>query len=423
MITLNHDNLFKVKDPQITRENFEASAEKLSEYIAAIHTRDQGFYEIVHEDPSEILEYAQSVEGKFDDIVVLGIGGSALGNICVRDTLTHPFGADTPRMHVIDNVDPYIIEKLDDVINYERTLFIAISKSGGTPETLGEYMYFRNKVDEHELKADAHFVFITGPHESFMNDIATRDGIRTFDVPDNVGGRFSVLTAVGLLPAALVGVDIRELLRGGRDFAQQFLSKSFEENISFQFATIQYLLAENGVNITILMPYANRLKTLADWYSQLLAESIGKAEHRDGSPAGVGITPVAALGTTDQHSQVQLYNEGPRDKMIAFIKVQDHGSKVEIPHSDEDHEKINFLKGVSFARLLNTELQATQDAVTDYGKANVTFTVDSIDAYHLGGLFLIFEGATAFLGEFYNIDAFNQPGVELGKVLTRKYLS
>jgi len=423
MIHLNYDNLFKVKEPQITKTDFEGSAEKLAPYLDLIKIRNQDFYNIVHDDPAEVLAYAQMVEGEFDDIVVLGIGGSSLGNICLRDTLTHPYGHGTPRLHVLDNVDPYMIEKLDDVIDYKRTLFITISKSGGTPEPLGEYLYFRKKTDDLGLEANKHHVFITGPHDSFLYNLGTREEIKMFPVPENVGGRFSVLTNVGLLPAALIGIDIQNLLKGGQEFAAKFLSENFEENISFQLAAIQYLLNQNGVNINILMPYANRLRSLADWYSQLLAESIGKETKRDGTKINSGITPVAALGTTDQHSQVQLYNEGPRDKMIMFLEVKNHGSNATIPQTGEDHEKINFLKNISFAKLLNTELHATQDAVTDYGKANITFTLDTIDAYHLGALFLVFEGATAFLGEFYEIDAFDQPGVELGKVLTRKYLS
>lgn len=423
MIHFNYDNLFKVKDPQVTKADFETAAEKLKPYLDLIKTRGQGFYNIVHDDPSAVLEYAKSVKGQFNDIVVLGIGGSSLGNICLRDTLSHPYSKNNPRLHVLDNVDPYMIEKLDDIIDYKRTLFITISKSGGTPEPLGEYLYFRKKTDDAGLDPKKHHVFVTGPHESFLHDLGEKEGITTFPVPEDVGGRFSVLTNVGLLPAALIGIDVHELLKGGQDFAAKFLSENFEENISFQLAAIQYLANQSGVNINILMPYTNRLRTLADWYSQLLAESIGKEETRDGKKINSGITPVAALGTTDQHSQVQLYNEGPRDKMIMFLEVKDHGSKIEIPDTSETHEKIDFLKNVSFEKLINTELKATQDSITEYGKANITLTLDTIDAYHLGALFLIFEGATAFLGEFFEINAFNQPGVELGKKLTRKYLS
>lgn len=429
MITFDYSNLFKIKNPQITEVKFKEAAKKLSPYLELIKTRGQGFYDIVNEDVSEVLEYATSLKGQFDDIVVLGIGGSSLGNICLRDTLAHPYShllsqtkSEQPKLHVLDNVDPYMIEKLDDVINYERTLFVTISKSGDTPEPVAEYLYFRKKTDNKGLDPKKHHIFITGPHASYLHDVGVREGINMFPVPENVGGRFSVLTNVGLLPAALIGIDIQELLRGGKEFAAKFLSENFDENISFQLATIQYLLNQNGVNINIMMPYTNRLRTFADWYSQLLAESIGKATARDGSIVNTGITPVAALGTTDQHSQVQLYNEGPRDKMIIFLEVENHESKIEIPHASEDHEKINFLKGITFENLINTELHATQDAVTKYEKANVTFKLDKIDAYNLGALFLIFEGATAFLGEFYEIDAFNQPGVELGKVLTRQYL-
>ena len=406
MIQFNYTNLFKAKDPQITEEELKDTANLIAKYLENIKAKDQGFYEIVNEDPSGILEYAAQVKGQFDDIVILGIGGSALGNICLRDTLTHPFKA-SPRLRIIDNVDPYLIEKLDETLNYDRTLFIVISKSGGTPETLAQYMYFKEKT------ASENFVFITGK-EGFLRETGEKENIKTFSVPENVGGRFSVLTAVGLLPAALIGIDIKNLLKGGQEMARKFLSEEFNTNLSFQFAAIQYLLNQKGVNINVMMPYTNRLKTFADWYSQLLAESIGKDEK--------GITPVAALGTTDQHSQVQLYNEGPRDKMIVFLEVENHESDIKIPNIEEDNEKINFLKDVQFARLINTEFQATQDAITNYGKANVTFKIDKVNAHSLGELFMLLEGATALLGEFFHIDAFNQPGVELGKELTKKYL-
>ncbi len=410
MITFNYKNLFKIKDLQITEDEFKKTSNLLEEYLENMKSRGQGFYEIINEDPSEILEYAKSVEGKFDDIVVLGIGGSALGNICLRDALTNPF-SQSPRLHIIDNVDPYLIEKLDETLNYERTLFIVISKSGGTPETLAQSMYFswRSNVDISE-----NFVFITDPRECILHEISEKEDVRIFSIPENVGGRFSVLTAVGLLPAALLGIDIKELLRGAKDMADKFLSSNFDENMSFQLATIQHLLSQNGVNLNVLMPYSSRLKTLSAWYSQLLAESIGKD--------GKGLTPIPALGATDQHSLLQLFNEGPTDKLIIFVEVEDHGSGIKIPSPEENNEKINFLKGVSFQKLLNTEHRATADSLTQNGKPNMTIQIKKVDEYHLGKLFMLLKGATALLGEFFSVNAFNQPGVELGKHLTRKYL-
>ncbi len=385
-------------DKKNSQVNLDGS--KIREYLDRIEARDQGFYKIVDDDVSEILEFAKSVEGKYDHIVVLGIGGSALGTICLQQSLKHLY--KPAKLHVLDNIDPNLMAELDDIVDYSRTLFIVISKSGGTPETLSQYFYFKEKCKN--------FVFITGK-SGLLRETGQKEGIKMFDVPENVGGRFSVLTVVGLLPAALIGIDMQKLLDGAKEMRNNFLSEELDKNLPYQIAQMQYLHGKKGRNMTVVMPYSQHLIKFADWYRQLLAESIGKT--RD-----VGLTPINALGVTDQHSQSQLYMDGPDDKFYILIKIEDLGPEVMIPDSEVD-----YLKGVSFNKLMHTEQQGTTDALTHNNKPNVTLNVPKVDEFNLGALFMLFEGATAFLGELYGINAFNQPGVELSKKLTKEHLT
>ncbi|MFC1647675.1 glucose-6-phosphate isomerase [Patescibacteria group bacterium] len=378
----------------------EVNSAEISEKLKKIEARNQGFYKIVDDSVDEILKFTKSVEGKYEDIVVLGIGGSALGTICLRQSLTHLHEAI--ELHVLDNIDPAYMAQLNDILDYSKTLFIVISKSGGTPETLSQYFYFKEKCDN--------FVFITGK-SGFLRETGEKEGVKMFDIPENVGGRFSVLTAVGLLPAALIGIDIQKLLEGAKEMRDKFLSEDPNENIPYQIATLQYLNSKKGRNMTVIMPYSQHLIRFSDWYRQLLAESIGKTKD-------VGLTPVSALGVTDQHSQSQLYMDGPDDKFFILMKVEDLGPEVVIPGSE-----IDYLEGVSFNKLMHTEQQGTTDALTHNKKPNITLNVPKVDEFNLGALFMLFEGATAFLGEFYGINAFDQPGVELSKKLTKELLT
>lgn len=426
MITLDKKNLSKIEATHgLSDEELLAESGKISEYLDKIHERDQGFYKVI--DDMEVVkgieDFVSGVEGKFDDIVVLGIGGSALGTICLQQSLKHLYENELakrnhPRLHVLDNIDPLWLSQLNDIIDYPKTLFIVISKSGGTPETLSEYFYYRKKLEEEELDVKEHFVFITGPEKGLLREISNEEGIKAFDVPENVGGRFSVLTEVGLLPAALIGIDIHELLEGARKMRNFFLSTNFKDNLSFQIAAIEYLLGKKGKVMNVITPYSQRLIKFADWYRQLLAESIGKAVNEKGETINVGLTPINALGVTDQHSQSQLYNEGPNDKFFIFIKVDRHGRELKIPDS-----KADYLKGVTFNELMETELKGTVQSLTYNNRPNITLSIPLVDAYYIGYLFMLFEGATAFLGEFYGINAFNQPGVELSKKITKDLLT
>lgn len=429
MIKLLTENLTKISaDHGLSEDDINSKSGLIPEYLEKIHKREQGFYKVIDDADlvGKINEFAPQVEGKFKDIVVLAIGGSSLGTICLQQSLTHLFRNSKhgqPKLHVIDNIDPILIEELEDVIDIANTLFIVVTKSGGTPETLSLYFYFRERCEKLYKYAPDHFVFITDPEKGLLRKVANEENVPSFEVPPDVGGRFSVLTAVGLLPAKLIGLNIENLLKGAQEMRDSFLSEDPEKNLPFKLATIQYLLSQKGKNINVMMPYSQKLIRFADWYRQLLAESIGKKLNNNNEEVNVGITPINALGATDQHSQSQLYNEGPNDKLHILLKVNSLGHQIPIPNLYPDNESVKYLNNVTFNKLIATEMEGTIQSLTQNDRPNITVELEQVDEHTLGQLFLLFEGATAFLGEFFNINAFDQPGVELSKQITKKLLS
>ena len=368
-------------------------------------------------------DFAASVAGKFDDIIVLGIGGSALGPIALRTALLEPqWNALTdkerggrPRMHVLDNVDPRTISALLGRLNLDRSLFVVTSKSGGTAETMSQYLIISERLQQAVGKrANEHFVFVTDAEHGALRALARNEGIAAVDIPANVGGRYSVLTPVGILPAALLGMDTRAMLAGADALAARCTSADLTKNPAGIFGTLQYLADTTlGRHIQVLMPYSDPLRDIADWFVQLWAESLGK--HKADGDAGFGPTPLAALGATDQHSKVQLFMEGPPDKTVTFIAVNEVERDVTIPKMHEDVKELGYLGGHTLGELLSIEQRATAGALARRGRPNMTIHVDRVDAEHLGALFMLLEIATIYAGELYGVNALNQPGVELGK--------
>ena len=370
-------------------------------------------------------DYAARMRGKFDDVVVLGIGGSALGPIALRSALLAPdwnalnakARGGQPRLHVLDNVDPHTISALLERLALDRSLFVVISKSGGTAETMAQYLVVLERLKQARLAVDDHIVFVTDPSKGALREIAKRDKIPALDIPPAVGGRYSVLTPVGILPAALVGMDTAQLLAGARDIAERCRGDKLASNPAGVFATLQYLAdTKLGRHIHVLMPYSDPLRNVADWFVQLWAESLGK--HRQKGDKGVGPTPLAALGATDQHSKVQLFMEGPGDKTVSFIAVNEGGVNLTIPKLHSDVKELGYLGGHQLGELLSIEQRATAGALARRGRPNLTIHVDRVDAWHLGALFMLLEIATIYAGEMYGVNPLDQPGVELGKQFT-----
>ena len=365
--------------------------------------------------------------GALTDVVVLGIGGSALGPIALRTALRPPqwnllseeARGGQPRLHVLDNVDPANITSLLDRLDLHRALFIVVSKSGGTAETMAQYLVVRGRLDAALGRKGARqrLVFVTDPKKGALRTIANAEGIPALDIPPNVGGRFSVLTPVGILPAALIGIDTGALLAGAGRMRDRCRSATLGENIAGAFAALQYLAdSRHHRPIQVLMPYSDALRDMADWFVQLWAESLGK--HREPGDAGVGPTPLGALGATDQHSKVQLFMEGPPDKTVTFIGVEQGIPAVEIPRLHTDVPELAYLGGHQLGELLDIERRATAGALARRGRPNMTLTLERVDPGHVGELMIFLEIATAYAGQLYGVNAYDQPGVELGKQFT-----
>jgi len=258
----------------------------------------------------------------------------------------------------------------------------------------------------------------TDKRTGILRQLADQEGYKTLVVPDDVGGRFSVFSAVGLLPFALVGIDIDEIVSGIKDMDLALKNTDIFENIAAQNALIHYLMdTKKGKNLAVMMPYSTRLKYVSDWFVQLWAESLGKEFNNDGEKVNCGPTPIKALGATDQHSQIQLYNEGPNDKLINFIRVEEFDNTVEIPKIF-DYTGIGYLGGKTINDLLNAEADSTRVALSDFQRPTVTITIPKINGYYIAQLLYMLEIQTAITGELYNIDTFNQPGVEQAKNYT-----
>ena len=376
----------------------------------------------------EIKDYAEQMKDKAEAFVVLGIGGSALGPICVQQAINHPFYNELPRekrngypkLYVADNVDPERLSCLFEVINPEECLFNCVSKSGSTSETMSQFMIIKEMLEEKlgKEKAAEHIVCTTDKEKGNLIKIAAEEGYKTFIIPSGVGGRFSELTPVGLLPAAMCGIDIELMLQGAAYMDELSKEEDFYKNPAYMFALLSYIAMEQGKNISVMMPYADSLKYVSDWFAQLWAESLGKKIDNSGNVVNSGQTPVKSLGVTDQHSQVQLYTEGPFDKMIVLLGVDKFRRTMTIPKIYGDIPSLGFLGGVTQNKLIATEQMATEYALQKAGKANMTITLPEVNEFTIGELLYMLEVATGFAGELLNIDAFDQPGVEEGKNAT-----
>ena len=375
---------------------------------------------------AQSTDFVKRTRGRFDDVVVLGIGGSALGPIALRTALRKPFWNELdagereirPRLHVLDNLDPLTITALLDRVNLERTVFIVTSKSGGTAETMSQYLVIRQRLDAAKVAAKDHLVFVTDPAKGALRPLAQAERIPALDIPANVGGRFSVLSPVGILPAALMGIDTARLLAGAAEVTSTCTDEELRSNPAGLFGTLQFLAdSRSGKHIHVLMPYSDALRDTAAWFVQLWAESLGKRRTTDGEH--VGPTPLGALGATDQHSQVQLFMEGPADKTVTFVTVRrNEREDVAIPKLHQSVSELSYLGGHALGEVLDIERRATAGALARRGRPNMTIEVDAVDAWHVGALMMLLECATIYAGAMYGVNPLDQPGVELGKQFT-----
>ncbi len=386
------------------------------------------FFNLPYQDTSLIKLLADDIAKWAENFVLLGIGGSALGPIALHTALRHPYHnllsrrgrGKRPRMFFMDNVDPDAFGSLLAELNPEKTIFCVVTKSGGTAETMAQFMVVRALMQKAlgKRKLKKHFVCITDPEKGNLRKIVQSERFTSLEVPPGVGGRFSVFTPVGLLPAAVSGIDIDELLAGAADMDKRTSEQNSLENPAHMTAMLQYLADKKGRHISVMMPYSSALRDIADWYRQIWAESLGKKLDLKGNIVHTGQTPVKALGTTDQHSQVQLYMEGPNDKTFIFLRVESFQRELPIPKIYKDIDGIAYLGGHTMAELINAEQAATEAALAGAGRPSMTIRIPEVRPFTVGQVLYLLEVTTAIAGGLYGIDPFDQPGVEEGKLLT-----
>jgi glucose-6-phosphate isomerase len=412
-----------IGDAGVTRAEVDGLAARLSEVAHTLKGRraagEIAFYELPYqkETVTRIRALAAAVRGECDTLVVLGIGGSALGTKTMIDAL----GPTTPRVIVADNVDPWSFGALLDGLDLKRTTFNVISKSGETAETMAQFLIVRDLLLRTLGAVDyvQRVIITTDADQGALRQVVHDEGFRDLAVPAGVGGRFSVLTSVGLFPAAVAGLKIDDLLAGAAWMDTRCQEADLWKNPGHLLGTLLHLAdTRHHQNVVVMMPYSDRLWRFAAWFVQLWAESLGKAETLEGYPANVGQTPVGAVGATDQHSLLQLLAEGPIDKVVIMLRVDDHGRELPIASAYADLASIGYLGGSGLGALLNLEQRATELALMKARRPVLTLTLPQLNAFILGQLFYLFEVAVVFAGGLYRIDPFNQPGVEESKRLT-----
>ena len=400
-----------------------------------------GFWDLYQDAPvlADVKQTAaQFLERGYENLVVLGIGGSALGMRTLVTALKPPFynllsrraRKGFPRIFVMDNIDPVTFRGMLRLCPVGKTLFNVISKSGGTAETMSQLMIVVDQIEK-KLGREAmknHVVVTTNPRgggapPSHLHPVADHYGLKEFTVPLNVGGRFSVFSPVGMFPAAMLGMDIEGMMAGCAAMDARTSSGDLGENPAYLRAAVQYIGdTKKGKSISVMMPYADGLADVADWYRQLWAESLGKRLSLDGQDVFAGQTPVKALGATDQHSQIQLYREGPNDKIINILEVGRFEKTLRIPDSLSSIGALDYLRGASMNKLMAAELRGTMDALKLSGRPVSRIVLPRVNAHTIGQLLYMLEVETAMAGRLYNVQTFDQPGVEEGKRIARELM-
>jgi len=391
--------------------NSRISDEQIFEAI----TKEQekiGYYHLPFQNTTAIKEYAKTIKQKH--IAVIGIGGSTLGTFAIYDFLRRSNNYDK-KLHFFESTDPIDLKARTEALDLEDTLFIVISKSGTTVETISTFKYLHTKT-----KIDKNNCLIITENDSKLNSYALSNDIKTFEIPKDVGGRFSVFSPVGLVPLAIIGVDIDSLLNGCKELYNSFFQK---KDFYKPMMTKARFMAEykHKFNINVIFSYSAQLEGFNKWYVQLWGESLGKI---DNDNTNQGLTPIGILGPVDQHSFLQLIIEGKRDKTVTFIKVNDFENKIKIPEVHlEGLEELNYIENIPFSTLINHQADATVKAVQDLGDIPCdTITIDRVDEYNLARLMFGYQLLTSIVGQFLYIDTYNQPGVETGKIILKEKL-
>ncbi len=396
---------FETNSPAAEQHAFDAIVQEQA-YI--------GYYALPDQDITPILDYCNTIDETIDTIAVIGIGGSSLGAKAIYAFLK-PTMKLKRKLYFFESTDPVNITTQLEKIDLSTTHFLVISKSGTTVETFAVYKYLYSLQSE-----PAAYTFITDPGsplESYAKSIRAS----VLHIPDNVGGRFSVLSTVGLLPLALCGIDIKALLCGAHQIKESFFHDGYMKGTLLKKASF-YAKHHAQYHINCIFAYAESLKYFCEWYVQLWGESLGK--HQRHSAFHVGLTPIGLIGPKDQHSFLQLIMEGTRDKSVTFIKIEDFHDSLAIPNISLPHlEALDTLNGLPFSTLINMQCDSVIQALHDQGDIPLdTIQISDISEKNIGALIYYYELLTSLVGELIDVNTYDQPGVEAGKIILKKKL-
>jgi glucose-6-phosphate isomerase len=404
--------LAETASPGISRD----ALARLDDQVAAAHDRiEQGIADREHGYaalalPEDVdVDAIRETTARFaatETLLNVGIGGSALGAATITDALASESDVDA---YYLDNVDPEWVTALLGDVDLASTTVNVVSRSGTTAETLANFLVVRDAMTEAGVDWTER-TFVTTGEDGPLRRLADRHDLPSLPQPDGVPGRFSALSTVGLAAASVCGHDLDALVAGAREQSGK-LGPSLHSNPGYAYGAVAYALDQRGASVNAMMPYAESLETFAEWFAQLWAESLGKD--------GLGQTPARALGATDQHSQLQLYRAGPRDKLVTLVrprKRDDH----DVPESDA--EELAYLEGTGLGELMDAEFEATEASLAAAGRPSVRVELDRVDEHELGALLYSMEAACVLAGELYGVDTFVQPAVEWGKKAARGLL-
>lgn len=374
-----------------------------------------GYYALPELDIQPILTYCEEIPAQIESIAVIGIGGSSLGAKAVYEFLK-PVEDLSRKLYFFESTDPINIKSLLSKIDLKKTHFLVISKSGTTVETFAIYKYILSQQKNHKC-----YTFITDPGsalEKYAKDIDAK----VLHLPNNVGGRFSVLSVVGLVPLALCGINIKSLLSGALNVKKSFFEQGYLQDILLK-KSLFYAMNHAKYHINCIFAYSESLKYFCEWYVQLWGESLGKKQRH--SAFHVGLTPIGLIGPKDQHSFLQLIMEGTRDKSVTFIQIEDFQDEIQIPDTTLPHlESLDTLNTLSFSKLINMQCNSVMEAL----KKEETIPLDSIsipkiNAKNIGALIFYYELLTSLVGELIDVNTYDQPGVEAAKIILKEKLT
>jgi glucose-6-phosphate isomerase len=419
--------------------------DKFKDFLHTINTPEHGFFYLM--DDEEQLQSSKEVYLHFSKkktFVHVGIGGSSLGAEMLLGALSksHNHNNSDCEFHFLNNVDPHSFQKILGKIDIQSTLFYFVSKSGDTAETLAAWIVITNWLTDNQIPAKDfknYIVVATDPEKGTLRKLQGELGLMGLKIRPNIGGRFSALSSVGILPALFAGIDMKKLLLGARTQAKIIVDEGIHsingENGLLEMADFIYRQKRlYGINQTVLMPYCDRLKNFSSWFVQLWAESLGKKENHQNELVWEGLTPIGALGATDQHSQLQLFAHGPHDKCFIFIEVKNSNSNSNSNSRENksinfslnshfsEYSKIEAFRDLNLQDLIQAEMEGTISALKELSRPIIQISMDECDEFHLGQLIIYFESLTVLMGHYFNVNPFDQPGVESSKKFTHLWL-